>query len=133
MLVDVRNEEEGERAMPADGLAEQVLLNATVLTMDPARPSAEAAVLAGERIAFVGDNAGARAYAHAGARELDLAGQTLLPGFNEAHSHMQAFGLTLAQIDAGYPAVTSIAQLTRAVAERAATTPAGEWVRGRGY
>src|SRR3712207_4126034 len=116
-----------------DAIGERLLLNACVLTMDPARPQAEAVVLAGDRIAFVGGNAEARAYAHAGARELDLAGQTLVPGFNEAHNHMLAYGLALAQVDAGYPAVQSIEQLKRAIAERAAATPPGEWVRARGY
>jgi predicted amidohydrolase YtcJ len=119
--------------MAGGGLGERVLLNARVLTMDPERPEAEAVVLAGERIAFVGGNAEARAYAHAGARELDLAGQTVVPGFIESHNHMLGFGLTLAQVDAGHPAVRSIEQLKRALAERAAGTPPGGWVRARGY
>ena len=46
---------------------------------------------------------------------------------------MILFGLTLAQVDAGYPRVRSIAALTAAFAERARNTPPGEWVRGRGY
>src|SRR5919199_5446557 len=120
------------RAMAGGGLGERVLLNARVLTMDPERPEAEAVVLAGERIAFVGGNAEARAYAHAGARELDLAGQTVVPGFIESHNHMLGFGLTLAQVDAGYPAVRSIEQLKGALAERAAGTTPGQWVRARG-
>ncbi|HEX5502057.1 MAG TPA: amidohydrolase [Thermomicrobiales bacterium] len=114
-------------------MAEQVLVNGNVLTMDPARPHAEAVVLADDRIAFVGSTTEARTYAHAGARETDLGGRTLIPGFNEAHNHMLGFGLALAQVDAGYPAIGSIADLRRAVADRAATTPAGRWVRGRGY
>ncbi len=114
-------------------LPSAVYLNATVLTMDPDRPVAEAVVTVGDRIAFVGSNAEARRFAPPGARALDLAGQTLIPGFNEAHNHMITFGQALAQIDAGHPAVGSIAEIVRAVAERAATTPAGEWVRGRGY
>src|SRR5436189_224729 len=75
----------------------------------------------------------ARAHARPGAREIDLAGQTLLPGFNEAHNHMISFGLALAQVEAGYPAIRSIAAMMEGFAARARTTPPGEWVRGRGY
>src|ERR671933_855707 len=55
------------------------------------------------------------------------------PGFGEAHNHMLGFGLTLAQVDAGYPAVRSIEQLKGALAERAAGTTPGQLVRARGY
>src|SRR5262245_47799627 len=114
-------------------MADRILLNANVITMDLARPSAEAVVVEGERIAFVGGNDEARGFARAGAEALDLAGQTLVPGFNEAHNHMLTFGLTLAQVDAGYPAVQSIAEIVRAFAARASEIAPGGWVRGRGY
>ncbi|HET8629257.1 MAG TPA: amidohydrolase family protein, partial [Thermomicrobiales bacterium] len=114
-------------------MAERVLVNGNALTMDPARPHAEAVVVSDDRIAFVGSTTEARTVAGVGARETDLGGQTVVPGFNEAHNHMLGFGLALAQIDAGYPAIGSIADLGRGVAGRAATAPAGRWVRGRGY
>jgi hypothetical protein len=114
-------------------MPDRIFLNANVITMDPARPSAEAVVVEGGRIAFVGGIAEARDFARPGAGATDLAGQTLVPGFNEAHNHMLTFGLTLAQVDAGYPSVRSIAEIVRAFAARARETPRGGWVRGRGY
>ncbi len=111
----------------------QLYLNANVLTMNPAQPTAEAVVVEYERIVFVGSIAEARTHARPGARTIDLAGQTLIPGFNEAHNHMITFGLTLVQVDAGYPAIRSIAAMMAAFAERTSTTPDGVWVRGRGY
>lgn len=114
-------------------MPDRLLLNANAITMDPDRPSAEAVVIEGGRIAFVGGNAGARAFARPGAVATDLAGQTLVPGFNEAHNHMLTFGQTLALVDAGYPAIRSVAEIARAFAARAAETPPGGWVRGRGY
>jgi predicted amidohydrolase YtcJ len=114
-------------------MPDQLFLNANVLTMDRARPTAEAVVVGEGRIAFVGSNAEARTFARPGARPIDLAGQTLLPGFNEAHNHMISFGLALAQVDAGYPTVRSITALLAAFAERARGVTPGEWVRGRGY
>ena len=41
-------------------MPDQLFLNANVLTMDPARPTAEAVVVGEGRIAFVGSNAEAR-------------------------------------------------------------------------
>lgn len=105
-------------------MTDWLLLNANVLTMDPARPAAEAIVLDGGRIAFVGGIAEARAVARPGARETDLAGQTLIPSFNEAHNHMLGFDLTLRQIDAGYPAVRSIADLAVLAQDPRAVPPA---------
>ena len=114
-------------------MPDRIFLNANVITMDAARPSAEAVVVEGGRIAFVGGNAEARAFARAGATMTDLAGQTLVPGFNEAHNHMLMFGQTLALVDAGYPTVKSIAEIVRAFAARARETAPSGWVRGRGY
>ena len=62
-----------------------VLLNANVITMDPAGPRAEAVAVAGERVAAVGGNGEIRRMGSRGARVVDCQGLTLLPGFNDAH------------------------------------------------
>jgi predicted amidohydrolase YtcJ len=111
----------------------QIYLNATVLTMNPDQPTAEAVVVEHGRISFVGTIAEAREWARPVSRPIDLAGQTLIPGFNEAHNHMILFGLTLAQIDAGYPAIRSVAAMVEAYRQRAAEMPDAPWIRGRGY
>ena len=114
-------------------MRERVWLNANVRTMDAARTRASAVVTLGDRIAHIGDAASARAWAHPGAEEIDLGGATLLPGFIEAHNHMIMYGQTLATIDARYPRITSISALVAEVAARAATQPAGTWIRSNGY
>ena len=114
-------------------MRERLLLNAGMLTMDPDRPRAAALVLVGDRIGYVGDVDGARAFAHPGATETDLGGAFVVPGFNEAHNHMIGFGLTLAQVDCRFPTVESIAEIQAAIGERAARTPTGAWVLARGY
>jgi predicted amidohydrolase YtcJ len=114
-------------------MRERIFANAEVLTLDPAVPRATAVVAVGDRIGFVGDLAGARAYVHAGAEAIDLGGAVVVPGLIEAHNHMIGFGLGLAEIDARFPTVASIADLTAAIGARAAATPAGHWVTARGY
>src|SRR5690348_13764483 len=103
-----------------------LLVNARVLTMDPARPRAAAVAVAGGRIAGVYDGApGVSA-----AEVIDLRGAALIPGFHDAHNHMTGFGLSLTEIDLR---VDSLGELYARVAARAAATPAGEWITGAGY
>ena len=64
-----------------------VLRNATVLTMDPESPSAEAVAIAGDTIVAVGTEADVVAAAGPNATVVDVGGRVLLPGFNDAHCH----------------------------------------------
>ena len=76
-----------------------LVVNANVLTMDPARPRASAVAVAGGRIVGVGDDT-AELTGGARARDvLDLKGATLIPGFHDAHNHMIGFGLSVTEID----------------------------------
>ncbi|MCL2582350.1 MAG: amidohydrolase, partial [Streptosporangiales bacterium] len=105
-----------------------LLVNGTVITMDPARPRASAVAVSGDRIAGVFD---ARPGAPGpSARVIDLKGATLLPGFHDAHNHMIGFGLGLAEADLR---VGSLAELYERVAGHAAGAPDGDWVIGSGY
>ncbi len=114
-------------------LHDTLFVNGTVVTMNPVHPQAEAVLVRGDRVVAVGQVADMQALAAPGARVIDLAGQTLLPGFNEAHNHMMMFGLSLAQIDCRAPGCGSIAELQRRVADHAHETTGGAWVLGRGY
>ncbi|MFN8592523.1 MAG: amidohydrolase [Thermomicrobiales bacterium] len=107
--------------------------NGTILTMNPAQPEVEAFGVIGDRIVAAGNHRLVADALPRGYRTLDLGGRCALPGFNEAHNHMISYGLTLDQIDAGYPAVSSIADIVSAVRARAASTPPGRWIVGRGY
>ncbi|TFG67812.1 MAG: hypothetical protein E4H24_05230 [Thermomicrobiales bacterium] len=63
-----------------------VLRNATVLTMDPTHPGADAVAISGDTITAVGSEAEVRAAAP-NATIVDVGGRVLLPGFNDAHCH----------------------------------------------
>src|SRR5271154_2311846 len=94
--------------------------------MDPERPRATAVAITGGRISGLSADTGA-------AQVIDLHGMTVLPGFHDAHNHMAWFGLSLAEVDLRFPAVTSLDELYAAVAARASATAPGEWVVGAGY
>jgi hypothetical protein len=64
-----------------------VLRNATVLTMDPNRRTADAVAIAGDTITAVGTEAEVLAAAGSTATIVDVGGRILMPGFNDAHCH----------------------------------------------
>ncbi|HEY7033520.1 MAG TPA: amidohydrolase [Thermomicrobiales bacterium] len=124
---------DGYRSPATSYRLDLLLTNATVLTMDPAHPYASAVAIGGDRIVWVGDAEEAQTHLTGVERTLDLAGATVIPGFNEAHHHLLLLGHWLSQIDCSFPAARSIPDILAAVGERAAATPEGEWIEGRGY
>ena len=109
-----------------------LLHNGVLHTSAPAQPRAQALVIAGSRVAYVGDAASAAAYARAhGPHEtVDLAGACVLPGLTDAHVHLGWYALGLARVQAHTD--TKEACLAR-VAQHAAGTPAGRWIAGLGW
>ncbi len=109
--------------------ADLVVVNAKVYTADSAHWTADAFAVKAGRIVFVGDKRGAMAYKGDSTKVEDLAGATVFPGLTDAHAHVVGLGsrgIDLAGTET-YDAV--IAQ----IAEKAKTTPRGQWILGRGW
>ncbi len=70
--------------------ADLLLLNAKVLTMEEAAPTAEAVAVTGGKLVYVGPNVGAEKLKGENTQIIDLAGKTVLPGFVSAHDHIVA-------------------------------------------
>ena len=79
--------EAGEDASAIQPVADRILLNADVYTVNEAQPWAEAIAIRNEKIIFVGDTAGARAHQGPDTDVVDLGGRFVLPGFQDAHIH----------------------------------------------
>ncbi|MBI4203347.1 MAG: amidohydrolase [Chloroflexi bacterium] len=90
-----------------------------------------AVLVRGERIAWVGPDAEIPT-GRAGC-VIDCGGATLLPGLHDAHIHLLAYAASLQDVDCGPASARSLADIGRLLGERAASTPVGQWVRGRGY
>jgi predicted amidohydrolase YtcJ len=114
----------------ASGDASLVLVNGIVHTGISGAPPAEAVVAAGGRIVFVGSTQEALQRAGAGARTIDLAGATVLPGLADAHAHLTGIGWRELHFD--LTGVESLAALQQRVRERAAGDPSA-WIVGRGW
>ncbi len=108
-----------------------VLYNANIFTIDTRQPRAQAIAVADSRFFAVGTNDEIRALATARTKQIDLEGKTVTPGFIDAHTHPAYAGIRhLRQVDCD---LRSIADIQTAIRERAAKTPAGEWVIGFKY
>lgn len=94
--------------------ADLIILNARVLTMDPAGARAQAVAVAGGRILAVGAAEDVTDLAGPGTRRFDAQGATVMPGLVEAHLHLfpGAFGLRLLHLDGvrGLPALRDALQ-----------------------
>jgi len=67
--------------------ADYVFKNGKVYTVNPNQPWAEAVVVKGNKITFVGSNAEAEKWITPQARVIDLKGRMLMPGFIDGHNH----------------------------------------------
>ncbi|MCY1702043.1 amidohydrolase [Deinococcus sp. SL84] len=106
------------------------LILAQVLPQTPELPQAEAVLVGAGRVLAVGSRADLSARAP-GAEVLDHRDLVLTPGLCDAHTHLVTYGFTLSQL--GLHGARSVAEVQRRLAERAARTPAGEWIRGGGF
>src|SRR5262249_33734852 len=69
-----------------------------LITLDPARPRAEALVAQGGRIVAVGDVGAMRERAGPGAAVLAAGGRTVTPGFADAHTHLDLWARARARL-----------------------------------
>ena len=110
-------------------LADQLLVNGRIYTMDAGRPRASALAIAGERILAVGDDtATMRDLLAPGGRVFDLGGRCVLPGLADSHIHFAWYALSLRQLDLAEAA--SLDHVLALVAGQARQTPPGEWILG---
>jgi hypothetical protein len=116
----------GGRVEPAD----LVIRNASVYTMDAARPRAEAVAVRGGRIVAVGGNDEVGRHAGPATRVIDAGGRLVLPGFIDSHNHI-SFGddPEVAQFF-GAP---TLRELLDRVRDFASTHPDLEWIEGEGW
>jgi len=110
-----------------------VYVNGTIFTLDRSVARVEAMLVRDGRVAALGSRRDVEEQSGGEVRRVDLAGGTVVPGFNDCHCHILSFGLNLEGIDVGADAVSSLEDIKRAVGERARRSQPGEWVIGRGY
>ena len=118
-------------------LADQLLVNGRIYTMDAERPLASALAISGERILAVGDDSsiGPGHSLHdrlaPGGQVLDLGGRCVIPGLTDSHIHLIWYALSLHAVD--LVPTTTLDQVLALTAERVEKTERGQWVMGWGW
>jgi predicted amidohydrolase YtcJ len=112
-------------------VADLIVHHATIYTVAERAPRAEAVAIKGDRIVYVGTDAGALAYRGPATRVIDAGGRAVVPGLHDAHGHVLGLGDQLQELD--LRGTASLADVVARVAERARTTPADAWIIGRGW
>ncbi len=108
--------------------ADLIIRNGTIYTMNDDQPTAEMVVIKDKKIVFAGKELDGDKYE---GEELDIKGKTMIPGFQEGHAHLMGIGYNLLNVD--LMGTLSYSEIIDKVKERAAITPKGEWIVGRGW
>ena len=110
--------------------ADVIVTNANVFTADGANPRAEAVAVRGNRIVYVGGSFGVEEMRGQGTHVIDGGGNTLMPGFIDAHFHLLGGSIELA--DAQLSAVKSLNDLRNVLLAYAAKNRTFAWLIGNG-
>jgi predicted amidohydrolase YtcJ len=111
--------------------ADLVIKNANIRTMDRKNPVASALAVRGDTILGVGRFEDFATVTGPGTEILDLAGKTVLPGFNDNHSHPLFTASSLSKVN--LTGTKSHSEFFSRIKARTDKTPAGEWVEAFGY
>lgn len=114
--------------IPDETAPDLILTNAKVVTLDDQDRLLEAVAVKGDRIVGVGARVAIGKLAGRHTRVLDLGGRVVLPGFVDAHSHTSGVSPDYLDLTEAH----SVAEIAAAVADKALTKPAGEWIVGAG-
>jgi len=128
---DSRRDETSDyhRAMAGD--ADLVILGATIETVLEGAPRAEALAVRDGRIAAIGSVGQLRGMRGPRTRLIELAGETLLPGFQDAHIHAISGGLLRDRCDLN--GLGGVTEYQAAIRAYAAAHPDRAWVTGAGW
>jgi predicted amidohydrolase YtcJ len=121
----------GRPAFAADGGAETIFRNGTIIPMAGKRHSVEALAIGGGKILAVGSDAEIAGLRTKHTKIVDLKGRTLLPGFVDPHHHTCGAAIFAALLDdVGYTKYPTRAAFLNALRALAAKTPPGQWILG---
>ena len=115
-------------------MADLILFNANVITMDPLFPRAEAVLIKNGKISSFTTNDAVKKLDRTKTITIDCKGKTVLPGFIDAHCHLHAFAESHATLNLEpHQNVRSISDIQTKIKDLSQKLPQGTWIRGRGY
>ncbi|MCC6457628.1 MAG: amidohydrolase [Caldilineaceae bacterium] len=108
--------------------ADFLIMNGNVFTADPQQPRASVVAIRGNRIAWVGDGAGATAWRGANTQVVDAGGCTVMPGFIDSHFHLLMGSVEAADLQ--LENVETLDDLAASIRAWASEKPDDPWLVG---
>lgn len=107
--------------------ADLIVFNARIFTGNLAQPEASAVAVSDGRIYSVGTDDETLALGHPGTRVIDAGGLRMIPGINDAHTHL--LNEANYTFNVRWDGVTTLRRALAMLSEQAARTPEGHWVK----
>ena len=108
-----------------------VLHNGKIVTVEAARPEAQALAVRGDTIVAVGSEVDIKPYIGPATRVIDLKGALAVPGLIDSHGHFNGIGQ--ARLGLELMPTTSWDEIVGMVADAVKRAKPGEWIVGRGW
>jgi hypothetical protein len=107
-------------------MADLVVINAKVRTMDKEKPEAEAIAVWSNKIIAVDKNDEIKRLIGQNTKVIDAGGKLVLPGFNDSHLHFMEGGASLTSVD--LRDAKSPEEFVQRIKEYASKLPKGRWI-----
>src|SRR3954465_3763017 len=120
-----------EPAQQSARTADLVLRNGKIVTVDEAKPEAQAIAISGDTIVAVGSNQEIQPYVDGSTKGIDLKGALATPGFIDAHVHFTGVGDAAKNLKLA--TAKNWDEVVRMVGEAAKKAKPGPWNIGRGW
>ncbi|HEX2451150.1 MAG TPA: amidohydrolase [Gemmatimonadales bacterium] len=118
-------------ALPAQAPADLVFRGGRIYTANDKAPIAEAVVVRGDRIVYVGAAGPAGRYVGPKTRVVELGERILVPGLADAHAHLASIGAR--ELGFNLEGTRSLADFLARVQTRVRGAELGTWVTGRNW
>ncbi|KAF0119734.1 MAG: hypothetical protein FD151_1905 [bacterium] len=114
-------------------ISDFILVNANIITLEPARQRASLVAVRDGKVLYIGDTSDLKELKGSKSRVINCHGKTVLPGFNDAHCHFFAFAESLTSCSFSPKEVRSISDIQENIRRFAHELPPGRWIRARAY
>lgn len=112
-------------------IADLVIINANIRTIDEKKPRAEAVAVTGNKISAVGTNKEIRKFIGENTKTIDAEGKLIIPGFNDSHVHFLATGNRFFSVN--LRGMKTRDEIIEKIKNKVKYLPKGAWILGSGW
>jgi len=113
-------------AIPQTSVADLIIRNGNVVTVDSQFSIAQALAIKGDKILAVESDKEISNFAAANTHVIDAKGKTVLPGLYDSHSH--SYRASVSEFAARMPVLNSLAEAFQYIRDQASKQPPGSWI-----